>query len=314
MKGINDQMTIDSMILPEDLEYIEEALVEPTYEELIGRRILQMEQEMPPWAETYSFDKLNVDGSAKVVHANAEEDVEVVRVTTTRTGRPVVEIPAGFVLKKNEVRAARAKNTPIRTTKARETTRLISQEEESIIFSGVGNAFNGLLDAIKDVDLTGLSNHANWDGGTETAQGMIEDMNYLWAELEKQEDFQSRVLVLTPTAWQKAATTTFGSDTKRTTLEIIQEKNWFPDGIYKTSKVPGGGTSNEVLVLDNRPEKMQLITPEDTTMEDPYRESPKEMYIEATLRTSGAAVYYSDSGSVSATSTFPVLGSNDLLS
>jgi len=183
-----------------------------------------------------------------------------------------------------------------------------------LIFTGVENAFNGLLDYDKDIDLTGLSNHVNWDGGSETAAGMIEDMNYMWAQMDKQEDFEPRVLVLNPTAWSQAATTTFGSDTKRTALEVIEEKDWFPDGIYKTSKVPGGGTDADALVVDNRPEKMQLVVPEDTVMEDPYRESPKEMYFEATLRTSGAVVYYNDTGSVGAETTYPILSTNDLLS
>lgn len=314
MKGLNSQYTIDSMIMPEDLEYIEESLIEPTHEALLGRRLLSMNQEMPEWAETYSYDDLEVDGEATVVHGNATEDITVTRVNTTRTGRPVVEIAAGFVLKKNEVRAARAQNTPIRTRKATETNRLISKKEESVIFTGAENAFNGLLDHAKDVDLTGLANHANWDSGSETAEGMIEDMNYMWAQMDKQEDFEPRVLVLNPTAWSQAATQTFGSDNKRTALEVIEEKDWFPDGIYKTSQVPGGSTDIDVLAMDNRPEKMQLVVPEDTVMEDPYRESPKEMYFEATLRTSGAVVYYDDTASVGAETTYPILSSDDLLS
>lgn len=317
MKNMFDNMRIDSMIRPEDLERVKTTLIEPKREELVGRQLLPLDQEDPPWAETISYDEISYQGEASVVHGNANEDINVVTVDETRSGRPVFEVSLGFVLKKNELRAARANNRPIRTTKATEVRRKINEKEEDIVFDGVTNLANGLLDYGADVDLTSLTNHENWDSGSETAQGMIEDINYLWAEFDQQNGFEPRVLVFNPTAWRQAATATFGSDTKRTALEVIEGKDWFPDGIYKTSQIPGGGGDIDAVVMDNREDNMALLVPEDMTMEDPFRRSPKEMYIEATLRLAGTVVHYDSadsSGNISATSEYAVLHTDDLLS
>lgn len=316
MKNMFDNMRIDSMIRPEDLEVIRAALIEPKLEELVGRQILPMDDQYPAWAETVSSDEISYSGEAAVVHGNATVDIPVVTVSETRSGRPVFEVSMGFVLKKNELRAARANGRPVKTTKAARARRLINEKEEEIIFSGVTNLCNGLLDYGADVDVSGLTNHANWDGGSQTAQGMIEDINYLWAEFAQQNGLLPGALILTPEAWRQAATATFGSDTKRTALEVITEKQWFPRGIYKTSQLTGGGSNIDALVLDNREDNMGLIVPEDIVMEDPFRRSPKEMYIEATLRIAGAVVHYDSAdsdGNISATSEYAVLHTNDLL-
>lgn len=264
----------DEMLLEEDLQAIDDTLYEPKEEELIARTFLDIYDGIPEHAETYSYDQYTRQGEAKRSTTGAD-DVPYVDNDKTRTDQKVISIETGFKIGKQELRAARANGRTVDTEKAETGRRIISADENSLVFLG-DDAFNidGLVDAsgINTYDVPTDSDSDGTDWQYKTGQEIIDDIREARATVNANDGFSVDTLILPSTQYQMLEQS-YNDYNAQTLMAYLDEQGWF-DRILEISDLEGAdpaGDNDVGLVLDTTPSNMQLGLSVDMERSDPYR-------------------------------------------
>lgn len=264
----------DEMLLERDLEAIDETLYEPVEEELIVRTFLSVYDNIPEHAETYSFDQYTRQGSAVRTPTGAD-NVPFVDNDKTRTDQKVISIENGFKVEKQELRAARANGVAVDTDKAETARRIISENENELIFLGDADlGIEGIVNAsginTYDVPQDSDSDGTAWE--YKTGQEIITDIREARAKVNVNDGYNADTLILPPAQYQKLDEP-YNDYNSETIMTYLQEQGWF-DRILEISyleEADPGGANDVGLVLDTTPAYMQLGLALDMERGEPYR-------------------------------------------
>jgi len=264
----------DEMLLERDLEAIDETLYEPVEEELIARTFLDVYDNIPEHAETYSYDQYTRQGEAKRTPTGAD-DVPFVDNDKSRTDQKVISIENGFKVEKQELRAARANGMAVDTDKAESARRIISENENDLVFLGdVDLGIEGLVNAsgkhTYDVPTDSDSDGSEWE--YKTGQEIITDIREARAKVNANDGYSADTLVLPPKQYQELDKP-YNDYNSETIMTYLQEQGWF-DRILEISYLEGadpGGDNDVGLVLDTTSSYMQLGLAVDMERNEPYR-------------------------------------------
>jgi len=132
-----------------------------------------------------------------------------------------------------------------------------------LMFEGDGNAnMKGLCDYGTSATLPS----GDWSASS-SAQNVYEDCKAFAVSIEKQSgNWNARTLIVSDTCWQRMNEHFFtSSGPRRTVYDEVVAAGIF-DNIYKTSYLTtggSGGTTMNVMALDNSPENMAMVLPQD---------------------------------------------------
>ncbi len=267
---LNDSFLQDSMLRPEDLIDLDETLYAPKEDELVGRSILPLKQDVPAWVESHKFKKYETEGEAGTVY-HIGDDLEKVHVDDTSHSIDIFEIALSYNISKKELQAAQATGVPLEDTMVRTLRRKMAEKENTLIFEGDDSLnVNGLCDYGSDYSMS-----TSWITGSNDADTIYEDINGIAVELESQTGtWNARTLVVSKTAAKVMRTKYFSSDAGgagRSAWDVIESANIF-ENIYVTDYLTTGGSKGnemEVMVLDNTPQNMAFVLPQDMQRLEP---------------------------------------------
>lgn len=295
MKKLGTGYKADTMLLEQDLENIDNVLYEAKEEELIARTILNTKTDIPSGAETYGYDKLSKEGSAKVTAFGAN-DIPLVDADLERMQQKIVSIENGFKIKKQELRAAREAGRAVEPTKAGVARRIIAERENELVFVGDSQlGLEGLVNATGlntyDVPQDSDSDGTEWQ--YKTGLEIISDIREARKKVNSVDGQSADTLVLPGDQYQELEKPVNDYNTG-TVMSYLDEMGWF-DRIVETSYLvdadPGG--SNDVgLILDTSPENMQLLLPLDIQRGDPFTERNGDQTFALEERCGGVAVRF----------------------
>ncbi len=260
------------MLRPEDLIDLDETLYAPKEDELVGRSILPLKQDIPAWVESHEFKKYETEGEAGTVY-HIGDDLEKVHVDDTSHSIDIFEIALSYNISKKELQAAQATGVPLEDTMVSTLRRKMAEKENTLVFEGDGSLnVNGLCDFGSSYSM------GDWQTGSNDADTIYEDINGIAVEMESQKGtWNARTLVVSKSAAKKMRTKFFSSDAGgagRSAWDVIESSGMF-ENIYITDYLTTGGSAGnemEVMVLDNSPENMALVLPQDMTRLDPRDE------------------------------------------
>ncbi len=271
---LNDSFRQDSMLRPEDLIDLDRTLYAPKEDELVGRDVLPIKQDVPDWVESHEFKKYETTGEASTVY-HVGDDLPNVMVDDNKHSITIFEIALSYNISKKEIRAAQATGVPLEDTMVRTLRRKFSEKENTLIFEGEESVnASGLCDYGTEVSM------GDWQTGTDDtdAKQIYNDMDKIAIEMESQTgNWRARTAVFSKAAAKKAKQKKYDSNQGgpgRSAWDAIVSADIF-DNIYISDYLTTGGSAGnemEVMVLDNTPENMALVLPQDMQRLDPRDE------------------------------------------
>lgn len=280
----------DEMLLERDLEAIDGTLYEPKEEELIGRTFLDIYDDIPEHSETYSYDQYNRQGEAKRSTTGAN-DVPYVDNDKTRQDQKVISIETGFKIEKQELRAARANGRTVDTEKAETGRRVISENENDLIFIGdsplgvpglVGATGINTYDTPTDSDTDGTE----WE--YKTGEEIIADIREARARVNVYDGYEADTLILPGDQYQELEKP-YNTYNAQTLMAYLEDQGWFNQilEISYLKEADPDGANDSGLVLDTTPNNMQLGLSVDMERTDPYRRENGDYSVRLEERTCG---------------------------
>jgi len=292
MKDIlgNQVERADEMLLQRDLEAIDDTLYEPKEEELIVRTFLDIYDGIPEHAEVYKYDQFTRKGKAKRSTTGAD-DVPFVDNDKTRAEQQVISIESGFMIERQELRAARANGRNVDTEKAETARRITAEDENDLVFLGDSDlGIEGLVNAagINTYDVPTDSDSDGTEWTYKTGQEIINDIREARAKVNKQDGYEADTLVLPSEQYQELAKP-YNDYNSETIMSYLMEQGWFNRILeisYLEEADPDG--ANDVgLVLDTTPSNMQLGLAIDFQRDEPYRHANGSYEVRTEERTCG---------------------------
>jgi hypothetical protein len=305
-------------LFPEaDLQHISNILFEPKVEELKHRVVFDINEEYDSGAMEIGYDVYDRTGAAKVFAGRASaKDLPKVGDKKTRLTQKTYEIGDAIEYKRAELEAADAarrlgKGPALRLDSLRPATarRYIWEQESRLAYAGdsdlgvrgiFDNTFYG-NDATKygkkeDVAQGAYSGTVaqkrQWVN--KTPQEIIEDLLTAKVFVEDGDIFQARTLVLPSTQYNRLKKP-YGADTPQTTLKFIEQEGDYFQNIIMDNRLKAGNNGDTVdyfMVLDNRPEIVQLAVLQDIRLFNPVFDTLENSEQAVTLVTGGIILRY----------------------
>lgn len=241
---------------PEDLIDLDETLYDVKQEDLIGRDILPIKQDVPVWAESHKFNKYQVgEGQPSTVY-HIGDDLPSVHINDRAPHSiNIFEIALSYNISKKELKAAQATGVALEDENVRVLRRKFAEYENNIIFTG--NQANGLCDFGSEYSM------GDWETGTADtdAKTIYNNVDDMAIEFESQTgNWTARTAIFSKAAAKKAKTKRFDANQGgpgRSAWDAIQNADIF-NNVYISDNI-----TQEVMVLDNTPENMALVLPQD---------------------------------------------------
>ena len=306
------QVRLDSPLRKEDLLSIESVLYEAKQEELVHRRIARVNTNYDPNAAEIGYDWYKAQGSAKILAAGASaNDVPFVNELSGRETRQVYDIVEGIKYTKAERRRVQAKQSigkgpavQLDLLRVNSARRLINELEAKIFFVGDDkHGIKGMLNhpgiIVEDVAVgaTGANDAAKRLWANKTPKEKLKDLLQAKKMVERGDLFQAKVLVLTSDAYNSLLEP-YSDMSPMTVLSWLMKEGAFFEEIIKTSALNSTNSKLKIssaavagfAVLDNRPEIIELATPEDMTLSPPVYDILESSEQVATIRTAGCVI------------------------
>lgn len=261
------QFREDAMLRPQDLEAVDKKLYEPKKEELKARTLLNVKTDVPPGAETYSYDVITRSGAAKILAPGAT-DIPLVDADLSRHTVNIYSIATAFNLTVQEIRNAQMARRPVETTKADTARKAIAEKENSLVWVGdAAHNIKGLVNVtgiqVLAVDENEASTSTKWKDKTGTE--IVEDIKKAKNLVNKLPGHEADTLVVTPDGFEQLEKV-YNDYTKQTVLEYIKSQQWFKR-IDRVADLAKQGTAGAdcFLVFDSSPDVVEMLVPMDIT-------------------------------------------------
>jgi hypothetical protein len=275
-------------LLKEDLLAIENVLYEAKKEELVARQFLHINSNFPSYATEIGYDWYDATGSAKILASGASaKDIPFVGEKGDREIQKVYSIATGIRYTSVEIEAAQAKailgkgpTISLDTTRVATARRYIAEAENRIVF--VGDSNFGIKGFINHPGVTSTYVEAGSVGSDVTEKRLwknkkpneiLEDLRAAKAEVEKNDIFKARVLLLDSDHYNMLLKP-YSDMSPMTILSWLTSEGEFFENIIKTSNVSKkhnglGGGVDCFAILDNDPEVIELVVTKDMELGNP---------------------------------------------
>jgi len=290
---MTQQLRMDALIRPQDLNAIDKRVYEPHASELKARSIFSLKTDIPAGAKTYSYDVMTRSGAAKILAPGAN-DVPLVDADLKEETVKIYSIAAAFNISVQEVREAQMAGRQIEVTKADTVRKAIAEKENKIAFSGdKEHSIKGLTDAVGIQVYAVPQNEAGtstkWSD--KTGKEIVADIRKAKNTINKLNGHTADTLLLTPDSSEELEKS-FNEFTQQTVLEYIRSQNWF-ERIETINDINGKGLAGSdcFVVLDSSPDVVQLGIPLDI-MRHPQEYAFPNTKVPFEERTTGLIIRY----------------------
>ena len=276
------------LLMKEDLLAIENVLYEPKKEELVARQFLSINSNYPSYMSEIGYDWYDATGSAKILASGASaKDIPFVGEKGGREVLKVYSIVTGIKYTRAEREASQAKaavgkgpGVSLDTTRVATARRFIAETENKIAFVGdkehnikgilnhAGIKYKNVAEGDKGANATEKRLWAN-----KAPQEILEDLRAAKAEVEKNDLFKARVLLLDSDHYN-ILLKPYSDMSPMTVLAWLQSEGAFFEKIIKTSNVSKkhnglAGSVDCFVILDNEPEVIELAVLRDMELGNP---------------------------------------------
>lgn len=272
----------------EDLLSIEKTLYAQKEDELVARKIARPNFNHPPYASEIGYDFYSREGSAKLLASGADaNDVPFVTEKMGRITAQVYELVTGIRYTRAERQAVQARQAlgrgaPVQLDMLRveSARRFIGEGEDKLFFVGDSKyKIKGMLNmtgaTVEDVAQGAFSGSAAakrlW--ANKTPKEILADILTAKKAIESTGVFKAKILVLSPES-RLALLNPYSDLSQMTVLQWMQGQGaYFTDIVesrYMLAANNGlSGSVNCFALVDNSPEVMELMIPEELNLGEP---------------------------------------------
>lgn len=281
-------------ILARELEYVRARTYDIVYPEKKARRLIPVDNEVPPGAETISYDQWDAFGMAVII-SNFADDLPMVDVMKERFSSVVQTIGDAYQWTVEDLE--RAAMTPgARLTQRRAGAARLFVENKIEDIAAYGLPIGGLK---------GLLNHPNvtlvapitgdWGNPATTAEQMADDANKLVQTVvdQTEETFLPNTLLLDSVSKGRMANKKM-TQTDTTALKWFLDNNEYIDKIetwYKCKNADAAGTGPRAACYKRDPIVLQLVIPLEFKQQ-PAQARNLSFVVPCRARVGGVVVYY----------------------
>lgn len=295
--------------LPRQLLYKLREVKEVKYAELKGRQFAPISNEVPPGAETHSYEVFDRTGRAKVgSNYEGRAPRADVKVSEVMGKIDVVRMAYGWTVQDLRAAAFTGRSLPVARGMACRAAMEFGIDEN--LANGTPNS--GLTGLINNGDIPVYTSDGNSGSNTltgatlswSTATGpqMIADVNLLVAAVrvatkEVEMNGKSVDIVLPTAAYNAIATTPYSTLQPETTMSVLLRTSPWIRSINSWYRLTGAGVSarNRAIFYTRDPMNLQGQIPLEI-MQHPPEQEALEFLVEMEARVAGVDVYYPLSG------------------
>lgn len=271
------------LITPDDLLQIENVLYTPFEDEMIARKMFNVNSSWASYAREIGYDYATKTGSAKILASGGgAKDVPFVGEEGNRVTQSVYTIVSGVRFTKADIAAIQAKRAlgkgpaiQLDTTRVSTARQYIFEEENRIAF--VGDSAHGIIGIFDDTFYTaGLgtkeliaqgafsgtaAQKRLWEN--KTSREILTDLEIGMNVVESTGVFKAKVLALAPSQYNRLRRPFSDTGDSRTLLTWLRSEGMFFEQIIVSRQflaANNGDVSslNTFMILDNRPEVVEL--------------------------------------------------------
>jgi hypothetical protein len=266
------------------LEAIDKRLYTVQFPQLLSRRYIPTQPDVPEWVSTYTYRMYDLVGSAQIIGASAD-DLPRADAHGDEESQVIKRLGAAYAYNIFEIRAAAAAGVPLDAMKASAARLAIGQKIDSMLAIGDSNhRISGLLSL---PGITSVTPVTKTGGGTTWANAtpaeIIEDVSNLVSSVidglnQAEGELSFRYVLLIPVQQHvKIATTRIGDGSDKTILRFILENNPWLESIEPwryCSTAGSGGVAravlyprSEMVVAGLVPMEFQTLPPQQRNLE-----------------------------------------------
>jgi hypothetical protein len=262
-----------AMLTNQDLEAIDDVAYEAKEEELVVRKMVSLKTDIAEGAETYTYKKLTKRGAAKI-YAYGGDDIPLVDADVEKVTLQINGEVLGFQVDVQEKRNAQHTGTSIDTTKTTAVRRGMAEKEQDYFFEG-DEAFNaeGLINftgiQTTTVDQNEAGSSTNWPD--KTGAEILADIRKIRKLGNTKTGIETDTLGLPPGQYEDLDKPVNADRPEYSIRDYIEEKDWFTNGIYKSSayEEAGDGSTDAMVAFDSSNDVIEFGLPMDLTRHDP---------------------------------------------
>lgn len=212
----------ETVVFSRELDHVISEVVDYDYPEFRARDFIPVAQGVPPGAETFTWYGYDRVGVAKML-TNYADDIPNVTAFAEKHTTPIEGIAVGFSYSVQDVRAAALTGRPLDRTLAVYAREAIERKIESI--AATGDSTRGVPGMLNNssVALVTAGINGDWQNAATTGQQILEDLHLIpktvW--INSKQVHKPDVLILGTTAYAKAATKLYSSQTPDTVLDVF---------------------------------------------------------------------------------------------
>lgn len=292
----------------DDFLQIENTLYTPKDEELIQRKVFNVNSSWASFAREIGYDYLQRKGSAKILaNGGGAKDVPFVGEGGARVTQNVYTVVSGIRYTKAEQAAIAAKRAlgkgpavQLDTVRVANARRFIFEEENRIAFAG--DTEYGMTGIFNDsFYTTGLGTKTNVAGANANARlwankTVREILTDLWNAVntvQADDKYRAKVLLLPPAKYNRLMLPFSDTGDSRTLLQWLNSEGMYFEQILANNickATNNGDTVDYLMVLDNDPENVELSLINDIFLGDPIYDIVGTMEQAVMLDTAGIIV------------------------
>lgn len=293
--------------LSRELLYKLRGVKEVRYAALKGRQLAPVSNEVPPGAETHSYEVFDRTGRPKI-GSSYEGRAPRADVKVSEVIGKIDAIRMSYGWNVQDLRAAAFSGRSLPIARGMACRMAMEWGVDENIAKGVTNT--ALTGIVNNSDITVYSSDGNsgsttltgmtgsWGNGTTTAAQMIADVNLLIAAVrvatkEVEMDGKSVDLVLATKPYNALATTPYSTVSPESALSVLLRTNPWVRSVTSWYRLTAAGVSSRdrALFYTRDPMNLQAQIPLDIMQHPPEAEA-LEFLVEMESRVAGTDVYY----------------------
>lgn len=265
----------ETNMLALQLEQMRTRVYEDEYPEQKARRFIPVTNDVDPGAETYSYERSEEVGEAKII-TNGADDLPTVDTSASKESHRLVTVGDAYHYTLQDMMAAAFAGKPLSAKKARAARRAWERKLDSIAATGApefGIATGFLNDA--NVGIESLAAAGTWS--TKSGSEILDDLNALSAGvIDNSKELYSPNVVLMPTAqYLRINHTRMSVDNPESVLEAFLRANPWVEDVQPWNKLDGagGGGDDRIVAYRRDPEVAELVIAQEFTVLPPQRKN-----------------------------------------
>lgn len=287
----------ETIFFERELEKVKSKTYDKKYPELKIRKLVPVNSDVDPGADTITYYQYDSVGMAKIVESYAK-DFPRVDVKRTKFSSPVASLGDSYGYSIQEIRKAKMVGIPLEQRRANTARKAMMQSEDE--FGANGDARSGLPGLFTNANTTEYTLPADGTGSsklfsTKTPAQILRDLNGMVnAPVDLTNGVETVDTLLLPIAQYTLISSTARSDNSDTTiLQFFMKNNPFIQNVDHYHKLKGAGAAgaDRMFAYRRDPDVLTLEIPQDFEQFPPQEEG-MEFVVYCHERFGGVIIYY----------------------